>query len=102
MITQRTLVALAGLLLLPPTVARPLRAQELAGARTALAAHDTAGAVRTLGRAVGESPLSPDVLGILFLLEWLGRSPTREAGAEAARTARTRYPRCTPAPGIVG
>jgi hypothetical protein len=75
MIKQLTPVAAWVLLLLPPMVVGPLRAQELATARTALAAHDTAGALHILERAVGELPLSPEALGSLFLLDWIGRSP---------------------------
>jgi hypothetical protein len=90
MIRQRALVAIAGVLLLPPLVVGSLWAQELAEARAALAGHDTAGAVRILERAVGEASLSPDVLGPLFLLDWIGRSPTQDAAAATARTIRAR------------
>jgi hypothetical protein len=91
MIKQLTPAAIWLLLLPPPTVVGPLQAQELATARTALAANDTAGAVRILERAVGEQPLSPDALGSLLLLDWIGRSPTQAVAADAARKARTRH-----------
>jgi hypothetical protein len=68
-----------------------VQAQELAFAREALAAGDTAAAVRALERVAREEPLAAEALGALFLLDWIGRGAAPHAAAGVAMALRDRY-----------